>query len=442
MKRLLINGFCFLLLASACRKDKVDAHAGNGSGKLSLLKGDNQSGLFGEMLKDSIVLKVTSMDPDDYFKVTVEMLQGNGRLERFTNVTRHTYILDTAGVIRFNWQMGCDNNVQKVKFYIYTDSTNSFNRNPNWFYKSPSDSLTITATAVKPDGWCRSCGYGVLDRPSFKIFSKDNSTHFLVNGGLFSSIDGGYNWYKVEGIPYSDDIADAQINSKNWMYILTKTHGIYFSTDLKQWTEINNGILNYSDPTSFLVEDTALFVSFYFDGPYRSTNNGQFWRKMLVHLGSQRFHRINRHPGGKLMLFDDWNDFKVSADNGDTWSPVYIEEKYKPFGVSDFVIDAAGSLYIGGGDATISILDPNTYQGEVHRHYEWNASSQTVNNITITADDVYYLVNHTPKPGIFAKSNNWSLIDIGFNKGVIGYYYLKQNKTFLVGSDGWLYYHH
>ena len=46
------------------------------------------------------------------------------------------------------------------------------------------------------------------------------------------------------------------------------------------------------------------------------------------------------------------------------------------------MIDAAGSLYIGGADATISILDPNTYQGEVHRHYEWNASSQTVNNIT------------------------------------------------------------
>ncbi len=65
---------------------------------------------------------------------------------------------------------------------------------------------------------------------------------------------------------------------------------------------------------------------------------------------------------------------------------------------------------------TISAITPDTYTGDVHSYCQWNASAQEVNNIQFYNNDVYYLVNFTPTPGIYRKNNNWGgPIDLGFN---------------------------
>lgn len=436
MKMFMYASLSLCLLAIGCKKEDTNS-VNNGTGRISLVKGGNQSGVFGELLKDTITLKITSSNNKDHFKISYSLLQGNGRVEQNGYTYTAPLILDSAGTINVTWRMGCDNNVQKLVFYVYTDSLNNGN-----FYNSPSDSIVVTASAVKPNGWCRACGYfGNVDAYTSKIISHDNSTLYLINYGLYSSVDGGLNWYKVNGVPNENEIVDAAFNSQGWLYLLTKMHGIYFSKDMHNWTAINNGILDMRDPTAFYVDDSTLFVSFYFDGPYRTTDNGGLWKKLLVGGGSQRFYLFNRHPNGSIMLFDDWNDLKVSTDNGDTWSVVNIDYKYKQYKVYDFKIDAQGLLYIGADEASISVLDPGTYQGTVHSNYQWNASTQPVNNITLAGNDVYYLENASTVPGIYSKSNNWSLIDIGFTNP-INYFYLKQNGAFVIGSQGWLYYNH
>jgi hypothetical protein len=193
-------------------------------------------------------------------------------------------------------------------------------------------------------------------------------------------------------------------------------------------------------PTSFLVEDSAMFVSFYSDGPYRTTDNGNFWKKLVVGGISERFYYIRRHPDGRLMLFDEFSNFLVSADNGDTWKLVFIDYKYVNNQVFDFKIAPDGRLYIGAENSSLAIIDPNTYQGDVHSYPQYNSNEQTINNITITGDNVYYLVNYSSIPGIYSESNSWKWVDIGFN-GRIDYYYLKENNKYLVDSDGWVYYH-
>ncbi|MEO8415927.1 MAG: hypothetical protein ABI472_19865 [Ginsengibacter sp.] len=423
----------FLLLAVGCKKESDLPSTTNGTGKLILVKGGNQSGVFGELLPDTIILKLTSSHASDHFSVTYSLLQGNGQVEQNGYSVNRPIQKDSAGTLAINWRMGCNNTVQKLRFYIYTDSSNYY------FYGVPSDSITITANAVKPNGWCRSCGYTTTDFLFSKVIA-DNDVLYLVDAGLLSSTDGGLNWYKINGIPYSDEIMNAQFNSNHWAYVLTKEHGIYFSKDMKQWEAINTGLLDMRDPTAFLVEDTALFVSFYFDGPYRTINNGNFWKKLIVGSGTQRVNYIRRHPDGRLMLFDDWQDFKISADNGDTWQPAPLSSKYVNYEVYDFKIATDGKLYIGSGNATLAILDPYTYEGEVHTYYQWNASLQIINNITITGNNVYYLVNYNPVPGIYAENNGWNLLNVGFNTP-FNYYYLKQNGQFLIGSQGWLYYH-
>jgi len=419
-----------IMLLVACKKENEMPSSTYGTGKLTVVKGNNQAGVFGELLTDTIILALSSRNASNHFYVTFRLVQGNGQVEQNGYNVQYPVQKDSAGTLAFNWRMGCNSAVQQIRFYIYTDST-AYN-----FYGTPSDSITITASAVKPNGWCRSCGYGTAN--SIKVITANNKL-YLIDAGLFSSADRGLNWYPITGIPFSDDITDAQFNSKHWLYVLTRQHGIYFSKDMKQWEAINNGLLDFRDPTAFLVEDTALFVSFYFDGPYRTTDNGNFWKKLVVGGDSQRFYYIRRHPDGRIMLFDDWTNFKVSGDNGDTWQRANLEHKYVHSEVFDFKIAPDGKLYIGSGDATLSILDPYTYQGDVHSYYQWNASYQTINNITVTGNNVYYQVNYNPAPGIYSKNNGWNLLDIGFN-GPANYYFLKQNDKFLIGSQGWLYY--
>jgi hypothetical protein len=446
MHTIIKSNFCLLvaamLLAVSCRKVNDLPASPHGTGKLTVLQGNNQSGVFGELLPDTIKLAVTSRHPSDHFWISYRYVQGNGQLMQNTYLLTYPMRKDSAGTLFLNWRMGCNSTTQQVRFYVYTDSLTNNYYDRGDYYSAPSDSVTITATAVKPSGWCRSCGYpqtGVASLINNKINS-DNGKLYMVAQALFTSDDGGLNWYPISGIPYSDEVIDVQFNSMHWAYVLTQDHGLYFSKDMKQWEPINNGLLDMRQPTSFLVEDSAMFVSFYSDGPYRTTDNGNFWKKLVVGGISERFYYIRRHPDGRLMLFDEFSNFLVSADNGDTWKLVFIDYKYVNNQVFDFKIAPDGRLYIGAENSSLAIIDPNTYQGDVHSYPQYNSNEQTINNITITGDNVYYLVNYSSIPGIYSESNSWKWVDIGFN-GRIDYYYLKENNKYLVDSDGWVYYH-
>jgi hypothetical protein len=375
------------------------------------------------------------------FQIRYELTQGNGSIVRENNYydPPDIFIMNADGTIDFTWRLGCNNTIQKVRILLYVDSVqyeSAFSK----YYSQPSDSLVITANATKPDGWIRSCGCSEIDHFYSKIISHDENTLYLVNRGLYSSADGGLNWVKVDGIPYWEDIVDAQFNSLGWLYVVTRSYGICYSKDMKNWQFINNGIIDYRDPTAFLVEDSTLIVSFYFDGPYKTNNNGAFWRKMYVDHDAQRFYNFARHPNGDIYFIDDWADLWISKNYGKSWNRVDIEYKYISSINYELKISNSGLIYLGGDNATISEISPVTYQGEMHSYYVWNGSSQSINNIVFRNDDVLYLVNYTPDPGIYSKQNNWNKLDIDFS-GTIRSFYPKSDNTFLIGSEGGLYFH-
>lgn len=423
-----------LCLLFGCTREKDDGP----SASLSVIRGDKQSGIYGELLNDTIVLQIAPVDTSGLFRIKYEAVQGNGTLEHLGNyLTGVLPAPDRQGVIKVRWRLGCNSATQKIRFSVYPAAA------VNWegevaAGQAPLDTLVISAAGQPPVGWGRACGCEVRYPYRFKIFTHDNNRLYMVNAGLYYSGDQGINWYKVAGIPHWSDIVEAQFNSKGWLYVLTKDHGVYYSRDLASWESINNGILDYRDPTAFLVEDSTLFVSFYFDGPYKTDNNGAFWRKLLVGGNSQRFYHIRRHPNGNIYLIDDWGDLKLSENYGRTWQHIAVSYQYLPHSINDFNIHPDGTLYLGGDDATISALSPVTYTGETHRYYEWNGSSQSVSNIRFFNNDVYFLVNSTPRPGIYSRNNNWGKIDLGFPKPV-WYFHIKSDGKFLLASDA-LYY--
>ncbi|HVS97034.1 MAG TPA: hypothetical protein VHE54_11140 [Puia sp.] len=426
-------------LLGGCTKDKPSGHSDNGV-SLSLLSGNDQSGTYGELLKDSIHLKLTITDSSFQYIIKYVFVQGNGKLENF-GYNSPGYFSPNFGFqgnLNLLWRLGCNSPVQTITFYVYHMATVNALGQPT-DGEQPLDSVTVTANAQPPTGWGRSCGFDLSDIFSFKVFTFDNSRLYAVSRGLYYSDDKGINWYPMPGVPNFSDVVDAGFNSKGWLYDVTGTHGVYYTQDLTNWQAIDNGIVDDRTPTAFTVDDSVVFVSFYFDGPYKTDNNGRFWKKMVVNLGSERFYLIRRHPNGNLYLFNEIGNLAVSSNNGDNWSSVGLPYQYVPYNDYDLEIGKDGLIYIGAGDATLSVVDPTTYTGQIHSSYQYNNSLQTVNNIQFYNNDVYYLVNASNTPGIYQKSNNWGgPMNLGFDK-TIRYYYIRSDGKFLLAADG-LYY--
>lgn len=430
------------VLIFSCKKDEIDPTNGKSSGKLEIVKGSNQSGHFGEFLSDTVIIKASSNSIHNRYLIKWEMIQGNGNIDRgehdYTGTYGNNFFVDSTGILEIRWRLGSDFNIQKFKLILYVDSTTNKYGQLN-YHTIPSDSLIISANGTIPTGWVRSCGYAGKKNGPSKIISFDNTTLYLVGPGLYSSTDGGLNWHKVDGVPDWENIVDAQFNSSGWLYVLTQNKGICYSKDLQNWEFINNGILDSRIPTAFLVEDSTMFVSFYFDGPYKTSNNGGFWRKMLSDKNAERFYHITRHPNGDIYLFDDWDYLWISKNYGSSWEKVDIELKYAD-SPTDLEIGKDGFIYIGANHASISKLSPDTYTGEKHRYYDETAhSTQYIDGIKIINNTVYYIVNNGKASGLYS-SQNWQRLDLGFNDPILDYY-LKNDGTFLLSSiDGWYYY--
>jgi hypothetical protein len=427
---------------SSCKKDSQpdtppDTPPTAPKAKLSLLNGDGQSGIYGDYLPSDLSFKVTPPEGSktEQYIVQFAMIQGNG-IMGYANIYNYSFTPDTAGMIKVKWQLGCNEPKQKTRAYLYKlSATYPGNGMP----AAPEDSVTIEASGTKPAGWGRSCGCGNPDMYNAQIITFDKKTLYLASRQLYSSTDGGINWSKVSGVPNTSDIVGAQFNSKGWMYVLTKNDGIFLTKDMNNWQAINNGILDHRDPTGFMVTDDLLMVSFYFDGPYLSTDNGGFWRKLLVDSFSQRYYFMKRHPNGSLYLFDDWGTLFTSKDVGKTWQKVPLGYQYFMSQPHGFEIGADGNLYIGSDDATMARLSPATLQGTAKRYYQWNSWSQQAENIQFYNNDVYFLLRSTPQPGIYSINNNWGRVEVNFNKTIYSYF-IKPDGKFLLLSDDGLYY--
>ena len=141
--------------------------------------------------------------------------------------------------------------------------------------KGAMDSVTVTATAIKPVGWARSCGpshfYNNLYNVVFR--SSGNKIFMLCRGMIYSSADQGINWTRLVGYAGSSNVVDFQFNSAGGMYILNEPEGMSFSADLKNWQTINKGIQKHYNGSALLVEDSVLYVYYSESGLWRSRNN-------------------------------------------------------------------------------------------------------------------------------------------------------------------------
>jgi hypothetical protein len=172
------NLLCLLILALAgCDeedsgvKPTVEKYA-----MLEILSGNNQSGVTGQFLKDSIVIKVipksTALKVDRFY-VRAKMTKGNGYLAELHY--SETAFAASNGKIRTSWSLGCNEKDQLLTFYLYNYDSCMYNMLPAPVCAAV-DSITIKASSSTPSGWNRSCGLVDPDYyfTKFKTFNGQN----------------------------------------------------------------------------------------------------------------------------------------------------------------------------------------------------------------------------------------------------------------------------
>jgi hypothetical protein len=435
--------FLFLVLLG-CQRDDEGPQKNLKYAELKVISGNNQTGKTGEALANEIVLQVTPMNTKfkkDYFYLQQGEPDGNGYIQSSgPGLSTGAIFADETGTFKVTWKLGCVKKDLAITFYLYYSDSCRFQTPKPCAYV---DLVTVKANAFTPHGWNKSCGlFYDTDRYKTKIRTYNNTMYVVNYGKLFKSKMGeGMYWEEMPGVPVND-IFDFGFTNTGRIYALTENHGVYTSDNFQNWTSTNTGILDPRYPISLLVEDSTVYVSFYFDGLYRlRSSKSNFWKKLLIDgKYYEQYKYITRHPNGNLYLVDKWDAYWVSANSGDAWTHIPIEYKYVNYETEDLKIHSSGNIYIGSGDASLAILNPDTYTGTLYRYYEWNASHQLINNILFrNSNDVYYLVNYTPNPGIYSSVNNWQKLDIGFDKP-INQFVFDQNGNFILGTYNGLYY--
>lgn len=415
---------------------------------LSIMSGDEQNGVFGGLLKDSLAFKVTLNDnstPVDQYFIKAELVEGNGDIH-YNSYDPYAQV-KASGTVKIGWSLGCDAHNQKVKIYLYPKCIDDRSSVLSGNCK-PIDSLFVTAMAEKPVGWAKSCGIRSASL-YYTRFREYNGVLYLVNDGvLYLSNDAGVNWNKMEGLPdkgtepWGIRVREIEFNSKGWMYMVTEEDGVFYSEDLKSWKSISNGILDPRTPTTFLVEDSYLFVGFYFDGFYRSSDNGASWNKILINgRYDEEYAFLNRHPNGDLFLFDKWETLWRSSTNGDQWEIIDgVLFHYVISSAHDLAIDQEGKLYLGSEDATIAILSSKDFKGEKYSYYEANSAIQHVDNIRFLNGEVYFLVNQSPNNGIYSSKNGYGKLNLDFEED-IHEFHLRPDGSFLFANWNGIHYY-
>jgi hypothetical protein len=116
--------FCVLVLAvlSGCKKNIDQNSSAHGTGKIEMQKGSNQSGIFGEVLKDTIVLKVSSRNPGDHFIIRYALSQGMAALKPMTDTGLQLTMIKTVQAL--SGSTGAWDVIIRFKklFSMFTDS--------------------------------------------------------------------------------------------------------------------------------------------------------------------------------------------------------------------------------------------------------------------------------------------------------------------------------
>lgn len=351
-KRYVIPVIAIIISLCSCHKDKdsntVDNKPKSGY-KIEIIKGNNQTDTIGNLLKDSVAVRVTKDGKplkNVYIRYETLGCDINSALEI------PIYYTETNAY--YKWRLNGTVGKQALKV-ILLDSV-----------KSKKDSIEINATAIMPThGWYRSsCSpvYGPIPNDFCRLSSGRLLAAFNSFDYPYYSDDNAITWHPIKTFPSPSSgitIEKLIASASDEVFAATQNNGLYYSKDGGQtWVAKNIGI---TDPRYFVdmnyTKSGRLIYTTYFGGVYISNDKGSSWQSVMTGLSNyDRFYYPSEQLNGDLVIINDGGAMYKSTNGGIQWTPVRLDFTYD---VQSLFIDDNGDMYIGAANNSAELYRSN-----------------------------------------------------------------------------------
>ena len=346
-KTFLLYSFIIILIIS-CQKDKnskpIDNNSSSGY-KIEIIKGGTQADTLGNLLKDSIIVKITK-DENLLKNVYVRFETSGCDNNTIADIPMYAY---KKGIAAFQWRLNGTVGQQSLKITLL-DSL-----------KSKKDSIVATATGIMPTtGWHRSsCTPDPV--PIVNSFCKLSSGRLIAtfnsNDYPYYSDDNAITWHVVKTFPvilYSSIVKLIAIAADE-IFAATQNNGLYYSKDGGQtWEARSSGI---TDPRYFtamnFTNSGKLIYTTDIGGVYLSTNKGLSWKSVMNGLPfSERFYYPSEQINGDLYMVSSLGTLYKSTNNGGQWNSVSLSFTAN---VQSIFINDNGDFFLGASNSTAEL---------------------------------------------------------------------------------------
>lgn len=234
------------------------------------------------------------------------------------------------------------------------------------------------------DNWYFSSA-GMIASDVHQVIINNEGVVFSLSDKIWRSVDDGDNWENIGETLEIFQVIELETDNAGHLYLLGNPYDtrLYVSTDDgDNWTELILPDESFNDLDIHPSGD-LFAASSYNGGLYKSEDGGLTW--ILAGFQNVHLQSVYIDPQGIILACEQNNPATVyrSADNGNTWSPVYTIEIYGSAGVSDYAHDGLGYLYM----ATYNELLRSEDEGQ---SWETITSSMSISSITANQYDTLY----------------------------------------------------
>ena len=208
--------------------------------------------------------------------------------------------------------------------------------------------------------------------------------------------------------------------------------GIFRSTDNgESWTEVNNGLSDYSVNTIKANSIGYLFAGSVY-GAHRSTDNGENWEMIINGLSYRAVFDLAINPAGYIFAATQ-NGVYRSTDNGDSWNRTNsgITASY----VNDIIVNINGDVFAGSQGNNGGVFR-STNNGENWTQVNSGLTELSIRELTNNSlGDIFTSTNQN----LFRSTNNgneWTEFSSGITSFSIQSITASANGIIYAGSFG------
>lgn len=423
----------FLLVALVsfyygCKKDNHPKPSQpNSAYQITLVQGNNQVDTIGNMLRDSIKVKVTQ-NGAPLKNYTVEFIRSN-----CDDIITTEAKTSASGQASFAWYLSGTTGGQSLKVILLANG-------------DKQDSITVKATGLTATkGWHRA---GCVQ--NFEI----SGVAVLSSGRLLASVnantypyysdDNAISWHPLMSFTNSHFVDKIVAGGPNEIFVATDDEGLFYSNDNgNTWSNISAGIDNATGFADFAYTRSGKLIYTDNSGVYISPDKGATWNDASSGLPFGQSYNPCEELNGDLYIIGSDGELYKSTNNGGLWVNLGSSKgNILLASVESLYIDANGDMYLSNphnGPGTKGGIFKSTNQGatftNVFLQQEVGNSYPNITNMSKIASNYYFSFAGR---GVYQTTDfkNYANLTQPYASYGLLSYTLAKNSYFVIGSPG------